>query len=437
VTTHPRTEVGAGEALHVRRKTTRFGPSALILAALLAACGGGSAGSATIAPSAPAASGAAAAQPASASSSPATQAIASSKPAAAPTSGGAASAAAGSDWQATWDRTLAAAKQEGKVAVEVNPPIDVYRPLYDAFQKKYGITVDLIAFSGSADLVPRLKAERDAGQYNWDVIVHAPITLFAGAKPLGALDPLRPALILPEALDDSKWFKGFEAGWYDSGKSLAYSFVGYLFFNTYVNRQVVSPAQFSKIDQLWDPQWKGKIAIQDPRVPSAGSAGTATWLAAKGEDKLRAFFRDQQPVLTQDKRQLAEWVVRGQYPIGVGLSESQMSQFKSSGLPVDSVQAIDDGDRAAADYSSGSGAVGLFNRAPHPNAARVLINWLLTAEAQKIYSELSGFNSRRLDVPVVSASQRADPAKDYINVENEDGAATYQRAIAIGKELLK
>ncbi|HLY66846.1 MAG TPA: extracellular solute-binding protein [Chloroflexota bacterium] len=388
---------------------------AWLLAAILAGCGAGSAQ-----PSVP--------PPASGA------AISAAKPASSAAGSSQAAAALG---QADWDSVLVKAKQEGKVSVLINPPAGVYQPLYDAFQKKYGIATELVAFGGSADLVPRLKAERDAGQYSWDAAVHAPSTLFAGAKPLKALDPLKPALMLPEVLDDSKWFHGFDAGWYDSDKSLAYSFVGYVFWGTYINRQLLPESQLSRVDQLWDPQWKGKIAIQDPRVASAGSAATADWLVAKGEDKLRAMFQNQQLVITQDKRQLAQWVVQGQYPIAVGLSESQMSEFKANGLPIDQVQPLTDSDRGAAVFSSASGSVGLINRAPHPNAARVFINWLLTPEGQQLYSQLSGFNSRRLDVPVVSPQQTPDPARDYVNVETEQAFPNYAKAINIAKEVLK
>src|SRR5207244_1285834 len=148
--------------------------------------------------------------------------------------------------QSQWDGLVAAAKQEGKVSVLINPPDDVYRPLYDAFSKKFGIATEMLAFGGSADLVPKLKAERDAGQFNWDAAVHAPSTLFLGLKSLAALEPIKPALVLPEVLDNSKWFKGFDAGWYDRDKATTYSFVGYVFWGTYVNRTVIPESQLNK-----------------------------------------------------------------------------------------------------------------------------------------------------------------------------------------------
>jgi hypothetical protein len=46
----------------------------------------------------------------------------------------------------------------------------------------------------------------------------------------------------------------------------------------------------------------------------------------------------------------------------------------------------------------------LVHRAPHPNAAKIYINWLLSREGQTLWSQLSGYASRRLDVP-----------KDHVN----------------------
>src|SRR5438105_9100351 len=75
----------------------------------------------------------------------------------------AASASAGGDWRAEWDRTLAAAKQEGRVVV-MGPPGDGMRSALTAFQSAYP---DIrLEYSGSLqqEFSPRMLAEREAGQ---------------------------------------------------------------------------------------------------------------------------------------------------------------------------------------------------------------------------------------------------------------------------------
>jgi len=196
---------------------------------------------------------------------------------------------AAADWEAEWSKVTAAAKQEKTIAV-LAPPGDVYRQVFDAFQAKFGISVEIRAGNGTPDLVPAVTTEREAGKYLWDVAALAPSTMFNGFKPAGALDPLGSALILPEVLDDGKWLHGFDGGWADRDKTLSYIFVSYKRPIVQINRQIVPESQLDAIDQLWDAKWRGKIAIQDPRVPSAGSGGISVWHVTKGEDKLRSLW---------------------------------------------------------------------------------------------------------------------------------------------------
>ncbi len=335
-----------------------------------------------------------------------------------------------------WDQTVAQAKQEGQVAI-MTAPGDGIRLAFMEFQKTYGIQVNIVTGAGTSDLVPRVKAERQAGQYLWDVAVSAPVVVHSGFKPLGALDPLRPALIAPGVTDDAKWARGFDGGWVDRDKTSAYSFVHYLTWNVWVNRGLVPAAQLNKLEQLWQPEWKGKIAMQDPRSPSAGSGVLGIWLYNKDEAKLRSFLQTAQPTLTQNGRQLADWLVKGQYPISIGLNPATIEDFSKAGVDLKPIQPLTDEDPAAIKVSDGTGTIGLFNRAPHPNAAKVFVNWLLSQQGQTVYAQQSGYNVRRLDAPVVDADKALDPSKEYFDPQTEANNSYETRAIAIAKEELK
>ncbi|HLY66732.1 MAG TPA: extracellular solute-binding protein [Chloroflexota bacterium] len=347
-------------------------------------------------------------------------------------SGSAAASSAASP--GNFDDLLAAAKKEGKVEL-LTAPGDLYRKFYDAFSAKYGIQLDINVGNGQADQVPRVESERQAGQYLWDVVVHSPQGLFNGYKRLGALEPLRPVL-LPEIVDDSKWAGGFNAGWADSDKTTVYTFVQYSEWAAWVNRDIIPEAQLNKYDQLWDPKWKGKIAWQDPRIPSSAVAKAAAILKYKGEDKLRSMFRDQALTITQDRRQLAEWVLRGQYPIAIGIEQVQFGTFEQQGIKVN-VPPLRDPDPVSATRASGTGSVGYFNRAPHPNAARFFINWLLSQEGQSTYANLTKFNVRRSDVPIVDPDTAVDPKREYLDVGTQESYPFYTQTLNIAKEMLK
>ena len=92
-------------------------------------------------------------------------------------------------------------------------------------------------------------------------------------------------------------------------------------------------------------------------------------------------------------------MVRGQFAIGIGaIDEGIIKDFQSKGVgknlkPVD----LDDFDTVL--YGD---VLWYLNRAPHPNAAKLFINWMLTKEGQTAYTKWSQTNSRRVDVPPVN-----------------------------------
>ncbi|HLB29704.1 MAG TPA: hypothetical protein VJM69_06215, partial [Dehalococcoidia bacterium] len=116
-------------------------------------------------------------------------------------------AAAKPAWEQEWEQVLAAARREGKIALAGPSESGLRRALTEPFQKKYGITVEYLAATGS-ELAPRIKTEREAGQYLWDIHIGGNFTMIQALKPMGALDPLEPALILPEVKEPKNWRGG-------------------------------------------------------------------------------------------------------------------------------------------------------------------------------------------------------------------------------------
>ncbi|MGH7798851.1 MAG: hypothetical protein ACREQ2_28635, partial [Candidatus Binatia bacterium] len=115
-----------------------------------------------------------------------------------------------------WEKILAAGKKEGKVAVIGPVGADRRDVLVEPFQKKYGITVEYFADRGSG-IGPRLSAERGAGQYLWDVAVTGTTTGMLVLLPGGMLDPMEPALVLPNVKDPKQW-RGGALEFVDPGK---------------------------------------------------------------------------------------------------------------------------------------------------------------------------------------------------------------------------
>lgn len=318
-------------------------------------------------------------------------------------------------WQKTWDQTVAAARSEGAVAV-IGPPSASHRTVLMQFEKAFpGIRVE---YSGmrTPEYVPRLTRERSAGQYRWDIVVtgFGPTT-YNEQIPAGWYDPVKAALILPEVLDDSKWLGGFDAGFLDAKKRYAYAFALDLVGTILVNRDAVPQDTLKSTAELLDPRWTGKIAMYDPRVQGQGELMAALLRMDLGDDRLKKLLLGQQVVFTRDGRQLVEWIVRGRYPIGLAASGPELLRFKKQGLGLNVIRL----QTATRAVGPGFGGVVLMNRAPHPNAARVFLNWLLGREAQQQWALGDQANSRRLDVASGDLERKPDATHQHVNLAEE------------------
>jgi ABC-type Fe3+ transport system substrate-binding protein len=80
--------------------------------------------------------------------------------------------------------------------------------------------------------------------------------------------------------------------------------------------------------------------------------------------------------------------------------------------------------------------VALFNRAPHPNAAKVYLYWLLSRNGQLEWVKTLT-NSRRVDVPPAEPASAMKPGRTYRNVQAEDMAAQRRRVQQLANELLQ
>jgi ABC-type Fe3+ transport system substrate-binding protein len=104
----------------------------------------------------------------------------------------------------------------------------------------------------------------------------------------------------------------------------------------------------------------------------------------------------------RDERQQTDWIASGKFPIAITAKADQVEDAKNKGLPVemlDSHALKKDG----VGLEAGGTMLALVNKAPHPNAAKVLINWFLSREGQmaiqKTGPEGTGQNSLREDIP--------------------------------------
>ncbi len=296
-------------------------------------------------------------------------------------------------WQEEWERTVKAAKKEGRVAMFGPTGTDRRDALVLPFQKKFGIKVDYLGGRASG-IPPRISAERGARRYLWDFVV-------AGAQevllhPMKILEPLEPAFILPEVKNKKNW-RGGDFEFLDPQRSILVisSYQRSLLF---VNSKEVDAKEFKSYRDLLNPKWKGKIVTDDPRKPGPGQATFAFFY--QHPDLGPAFIRalaKQKLLILKNYGQEIDHVGSGKYPVGLGLSGSMADQRIRQGVPIVIVDTRQM--KEGSDVSPGIAQLGLFNKAPHPNAAKVYINWLLSKEGQIPFVKATGYISKRLDVP--------------------------------------
>src|SRR5688500_3414912 len=106
--------------------------------------------------------------------------------------------------QSEWDRVVEAAKKEGSVAVIGLEGANTREALTADFERAYGIPVEFHSDSGPG-VAPLLATEREAGKYNWDVYVLGTTTALNALFPMGAFDPIEPALVRDDVKDPKNW----------------------------------------------------------------------------------------------------------------------------------------------------------------------------------------------------------------------------------------
>jgi ABC-type Fe3+ transport system substrate-binding protein len=303
-----------------------------------------------------------------------------------------ASAFAQTSWQKKWDAVLADAKMEGTVVVAASSLGTDTRPeLMEAFVKRFGFQLEVLGISG-AEMVARVEREATAGRITIDVMLSGADDLLS-LLPAGRLDPIKPKLILPEVLDVVKW-RNKTLKFNDPEGKYFLQTSEYLPSDLVINTSMVKPGSITSWKDLLKPEYKGKIASFDSRRAGPGLS-TASYLLPKfGPGFIKALYLGQQVSYTSDPRQLAEWIARGVYPIGLAVGSRQIEPLRALGQPIERIFPKD----GPGYLSGGPSVMKLVKNAPHPNGAVVFSNWFLTKEPQEIYQRTVATVSRRADV---------------------------------------
>jgi iron(III) transport system substrate-binding protein len=297
------------------------------------------------------------------------------------------------DWEKQWNQMVAAARKEGRVVVATSPDAVMRQEVIPRFKARFGVDVEYLAGS-SSQLASRLRIERQAGAFTIDVMLAGIQTVAMILYPEKMLDPLKPALILPEVVEPSKWKSG-KLWFVDPEEKYvlrAFSRIGNLMD---IHTDYVKPSELRSIRDLLNPKWKGKISTEDPTVLGTGSNQAARFYIQLGEEFVKRLYVDQKPLFTRDRRQIIDWLARGTAPISFSARTEDVEKMRQEGFPI--VEIFD-----LPDFPGTLGAspwlVTLMNRAPNPNAARLFVNWIVSKEGLDIYSRARTNPTLRADL---------------------------------------
>ncbi len=316
-----------------------------------------------------------------------------------------------SDWKQRWEKALAGAKKEGKVVVWGPPGELIRKALTEGFSKAFpDITIEYSGARGG-EQATRIKAERDGGVYSVDLLLSGTTTANVQMKPMKALDPIPPALILPEVAEGKYW-KGNAVEYSDEETRLNLVFVNSLKVLLVYHPDQVKPEEIDELPKLLNPKWKGKFVINDPLPTGAGNV-TFRWIwRVLGPEKATDFYkkiRAAAAVVDRDQRRQIEWIAQGKYAFLLAPSDGTLGQLLKRGLKVGLLPELKDyGTYVSASFGSAM----LINKAPHPNAAAVFLNWVLGKEGQTAWSKAMDHPSKRKDVPTAHLSPYVIPPDD-------------------------
>jgi iron(III) transport system substrate-binding protein len=195
-------------------------------------------------------------------------------------------------------------------------------------------------------------------------------------------------------VDGSKWKKG-KLWFSDPEDQYILRLANSVTTMFHINTNEVKPGELRSVKDLLHPKWKGRIALQDPTIAGSGSNQAAHLYLQHGEDFFKQLYIEQKPMISRDTRQLTDGLARGVYPITLGAEDAEVEKLRGEGIPLALLDNLSDLYR---EVSAGFGQVAMVSDAPHPNAAKVFVNWIASKEGSEVYARAMGVAPTRNDI---------------------------------------
>lgn len=256
---------------------------------------------------------------------------------------------------------LDGAKKDGQLVFYAGIPIPDAQAILTAFERKYPFIKTTFYRATGAALVSRIQTEQRAGTHIWDVMNST------GFEPYALVEqgyfarydsPERK--VFPDGHKDSE---GFWATMYTTPMIVSYN-----------TRLVPSGDLPKEYFDLLNPKWKGRLGLDSSDFEWYANLRKA-WGAEKAQKFLEG-LRTQDVRLVQGRALLTELLSGGEVAVLVNNFLQNAIEAKRKGSPVEMV-ALDP-------VISAAGLIGLNRLAPHPNAGRLFVDFILSKEGQEL-----------------------------------------------------
>jgi iron(III) transport system substrate-binding protein len=326
----------------MRRRTTMVIPTVLLVGALVAACGGGDGGDADDG---------------------ATAGAGGDAPAEEGMEDGIVVQMEGESREDYLDRLYEAAKEEGQVAYYQSAGEDELNAIVEGWEAAYPEVEFLPVSATSGTILQRALLEAESGNVQGDV--------YGGSSADQAILDGAGALVNYRPVNEEDVLEEFRM----EGPYVA---TGYLTFHPAFNVNMVDEEDLpSDWAGYCEPEWKGQFAIDQE-----GGEWVTGILNGLGEEEgmeLLQCLADNEPRLVRGSTNRTEQLASGEFPVMLDGYGHRLWEFEQQGAPIRTQRDSPDPLTVVLDMA------GVFNDAPHPNAARLLTEFFLTPEGQQVF----------------------------------------------------
>lgn len=289
-----------------------------------------------------------------------------------------------------------AAKKEGKVVWYTSTPVEIGQRIAKMFEAQYGIKVEMFRSGGSA-ILRRFLQENQAKRINADLLTTSDPAAAIELGEQGLFVPFKPTNFdkIPEGAKDP------------DGNYIAQRLN---IITIYVRSDKITGADVPRTwDALLDPRYKGKLVMTDPSFTSLQLSVVGMNAKLKGWDYYEK-LRQNDIMIVQSNQQVSDMIKRGERVVAAGALDSYAAEDRKDGHPIETIYPTD-GTYVIPSPTS------VVKGSPNPNAGKLLAEFMIGDEVQKLFPE-EGSYAARIDMTPPTGSPAVKDIK-LITVDYE------------------